>query len=195
MDFKQLVENRHQYAKDWQARTGGKVVGYHEMYFPEELAYAAGLLPVRILARHEPDDISTVWIYASCYPVRDFVNQYHLGRYDYLDAMIHTEGCEWMYNAFEVAMNTNPNLRTHYLFVPRYPAAPTSRDVVVSELKVLKSRFEEWYGKEITDEALFNAIDVYNTNRDCCGVLRSCAGLTGAPSWVRNTCRCCWPTR
>jgi benzoyl-CoA reductase subunit C len=166
MDFKQLVENRHQYAKDWQARTGGKVVGYHEMYFPEELAYAAGLLPVRILARHEPDDISTVWIYASCYPVRDFVNQYHLGRYDYLDAMIHTEGCEWMYNAFEVAMNTNPNLRTHYLFVPRYPDAPTSRDVVVSELKVLKSRFEEWYGKEITDEALFNAIDVYNTNRE-----------------------------
>lgn len=166
MDFKKLVENRHEYAKAWKARTGGMVLGYYDPYFPEELAYAAGMLPVRILARHEPDDISTKWIYASCYPVRDFVNQFFKGRYDYLDAIVDTGGCEWIYNAFEVAMNTNPKLKTHYIFIPRYPDAPTSPGLVVSELKVMKRTLEEWTGREITDDALDHAIEVYNRNRN-----------------------------
>lgn len=165
MNFKQLVENRHEYARAWKARTGGQVLGYYDPYFPEELAYAAGMLPVRILARHEPDDVSTKWIYASCYPVRDYVNQFFNGRYDYLDGIVDTGGCEWVYNAFEVAMNTTPALKTHYIFIPRYPNAPTSPGLVVSELKTMKKNFEEWTGREITDEALDHAIEVYNKNR------------------------------
>jgi len=167
MDFKALVENRHEYAKAWKTRTGGHVVGYYETYFPEEIAYAAGLLPVRILARHEPDDISTKWIYASCYPVRDYVNQFLAGRYDYLDALIEIEGCQWIWNAWEVVRHTNPRLKqySHDVFVPDYPDAATSKDLMRSELQVLKARFEEWFGKEITDDALDHAIDIYNTNR------------------------------
>jgi benzoyl-CoA reductase subunit C len=124
------------------------------------------MLPVRILARHEPDDVSTKWIYASCYPVRDYVNQFFNGRYDYLDGIVDTGGCEWVYNAFEVAMNTTPSLKTHYIFIPRYPNAPTSPGLVVSELKVMKKNFEEWTGREITDESLDHAIEVYNKNRN-----------------------------
>ena len=167
MDFKALVENRHEYAKAWKARTGGHVVGYFETYFTEEIAYAAGLLPVRILARHEPDDVSTKWIYASCYPVRDFVNQFLLGRYDYLDAVIEIEGCQWIWNAWEVIRNVFPDLKkhTHDVFNPDYPDGALAKDLMVSELRILKSRFEEWFGREITDEALDNAIEVYNTNR------------------------------
>ena len=33
--------NRHEYAKEWKERTGGKVLGYFQVYFPEELAHAA----------------------------------------------------------------------------------------------------------------------------------------------------------
>ena len=35
--------NRHEYAKEWKERTGGKVLGYFQVYFPEELAHAAGM--------------------------------------------------------------------------------------------------------------------------------------------------------
>ena len=48
--FKRLIAERHEYARNWKARTGGQVVGWYEPYFPEELAYAAGMLPVRLLA-------------------------------------------------------------------------------------------------------------------------------------------------
>ena len=163
--FKELVANRHEYAKAWKERTGGKVLGFFETYFPEEIAYAAGMLPVRILAEHEPDVLSDKWIYASCYPVKDIVNQFLKGRYDYVDAVVNTEGCQWMFNAFEVAMNNNPALLNHYIFFPDYTDAKTSKTVLRSELGVLKGKFEEWTGNEITDEALDHAIEVYNENR------------------------------
>jgi benzoyl-CoA reductase subunit C len=165
MDFKALVENRHEYAKAWKARTGGKVLGWYEPYFPEEVAYAAGVLPVRILARHEPDDISDKWIYASCYPVRDMVNQFLRGRYDYVDGLVNVEGCQWMYNAFEVAVNNNGKLFDHYLFLPDYTDAPTSKDVLRSELKVFKEKMEAWTGNKVGDAELDNAIEIYNKNR------------------------------
>jgi benzoyl-CoA reductase subunit C len=160
-----MVNERHEYAKAWQKRTGGKVMGWFEPYFPEEIAYAAGVLPVRILSRHEPNDTADKWIYASCYAVRDMVNQFLKGRYGYIDGLASVEGCQWMYDAFEVTANNFPHLFNHFIFVPDYTDAPTSVDVARSELDVFKSRLEEWTGQEITNEALDHAIDVYNTNR------------------------------
>jgi benzoyl-CoA reductase subunit C len=163
--FKELVENRHEYARAWKRRTGGKVLGYFETYMPEEIVYAAGVLPVRILARHEPDNISDKWIYASCYPVKDMVNQLLKGRYDYVDGLVNVEGCQWMFNAFEVASNNRKDWFSHYLFLPDYTDAASSKDVLRSELDVYKQKIEEWTGNTVTNEALDHAIDVYNTNR------------------------------
>ena len=165
MDFKALVENRHNYARAWKERTGGKVLGFFETYFPEEIAYAAGVLPVRILAEHEPDNLSDKWIYASCYPTRDMINQFLKGRYDYVDGLINTEGCQWMFHAYEVITNNKPDLFNHYLFLPDYPDAASSKIALRSELEIFKGKMEEWTGKTITDADLDNAIAVYNTNR------------------------------
>ena len=43
--FGEIYKNRHDYVKDWKERTGGKAVGYFCTYAPEELMYAAGILP------------------------------------------------------------------------------------------------------------------------------------------------------
>ena len=165
MDFKKMVAGRHNYANAWKSRTGGKVVAWFDPYFPEEIAYAAGLLPIRILAEHEPDNVSDKWIYSSCYPVRDIVNLFLKGRYDYVDGLVNTECCQWMYNAFEVASNNFPLKFNHYFFLPDYTDAPTSKHVTRSEMNVLKNRFEEWTGNKVTDEGLDEAIAVYNENR------------------------------
>ena len=52
MDLKELIARRQMYARAWKERTGGRVLGYYEPYMPEELVYAAGILPVRSLAEH-----------------------------------------------------------------------------------------------------------------------------------------------
>ena len=48
--FLQWATNRHEYAREWKKKTGKKLVGYLCTYSPEELFYAAGVLPVRIFA-------------------------------------------------------------------------------------------------------------------------------------------------
>ncbi len=163
--FHQIVENSREYAIEWKKRTGGKVVGYWETYFPEEVAYAGGMLPIRMMARHEPDDTSDRRIYGSCHPARDIYNQFCKGRYDYVDAIVNTEGCQWAYHSFEAVANEYPGIDSHYIFLPDYVNATTSKDVLRSELEVFKGKVEEWTGKVITDEDLDYAIEVYNTNR------------------------------
>ena len=98
--FKELMDNRHEYTKKWKARTGGKVLGYFEPYTPEEVIYAAGVLPIRLLGRHEPDDMTDRYIYGSCACARDIVNQVALGRFDYVDGVTYAEACQWMRQAF-----------------------------------------------------------------------------------------------
>ena len=165
MDFKALVANRHEYAKAWKAKTGGKVVGWYEPYFPEEVAIAAGVLPVRILARHVPDDISTKWIYGCCYPVRDVVNQFFKGIYDYMDGVVFTEGCQWMYNAYEVTAINEFTPFEYYLFMPDHLTATTSKHVLRSELNAFKDRMEKLSGNKVSDADLDRAIEICNKNR------------------------------
>jgi benzoyl-CoA reductase subunit C len=160
-----MVIDRHEYAKAWKKRTGGMVLCYAEPYMPEELAYAAGMLPVRMLAEQIPDVVSAKWIYASCYPAKNLTNQILNGQYDYMDAFVHVEDCQWMFNVFEVACNNKPDLRNHYMFFTDYTEGPTAKDVTLSEMRILKNKFEEWTGRAISDEALDNAFEIYNTNR------------------------------
>ena len=67
-EFRKVVENRHQYAKDWKKKNKKKVVGYFCTYVPEEILYAADILPVRVMGGHESAtmaDDHIAWIYCS----------------------------------------------------------------------------------------------------------------------------------
>jgi len=163
--FHEILENRHGYARDWKKRTGGKVVGYYEPYMPEEIVYAAGVLPVRLLGRHEPDDVTDRQMYANCACSRDILNQFIKGRYDYIDGLVNAEGCQWLLNAFQTALNNQPELFNHYVFVPDYVDGKTSKDLMRSECQVFKNAMEKWVGRPITDADLDRAIEIYNENR------------------------------
>jgi len=163
--FHEVLQNRHAYARDWKKRTGGKVIGYYEPYMPEEIVYAAGALPVRLLSQHEPDDTTDRQMYGNCACSRDILNQFIKGRYDYIDGLINAEGCQWMLNAFQTTLNNQSELFNHYVFVPDYVDGKTSKDVMRSELDVFKKAMEKWTGKPIKDSDLDRAIEVYNTNR------------------------------
>lgn len=120
--FRELLNNQHQYAKDWKARTGGKVMGYLCLYLPEELPYAAGVLPVRLLARYEPEDASDRYLpTGACPPSRNILLHLMKGSYDYLAGVGCGEGCQWLrhtYSSWELHGNT-PYM--HHIYVPIYP--------------------------------------------------------------------------
>jgi benzoyl-CoA reductase subunit C len=163
--FQEILQDRHAYAKAWKARTGGKVFGFFETYMPEEIVYAAGILPVRLLAKHEPDDYTDRQMFGNCYGTRDILNQFVRGRYDYVDGLVHAEGCQWVFLCYQNIINLHPEYFDHYVFVPDYPDARTSVTVLRSELQVFKEHIEQWTGQAITDAAIDHAIEVCNTNR------------------------------
>ncbi|MDH5779315.1 MAG: 2-hydroxyacyl-CoA dehydratase, partial [Candidatus Bathyarchaeota archaeon] len=92
--FREWIDSRHEYAKAWKGRTGKKIVGYFCTYVPEEILYAAEILPVRILGSHEPPTVTEPYIFAMFCPLcRDCLAQGLKGRFDYLDGIVEGQSC------------------------------------------------------------------------------------------------------
>jgi benzoyl-CoA reductase subunit C len=164
--FKSWYENRHDYAKKWKERTGGKVIGTFCTYVPEELLYAADILPVRILGSHEPQDVSEQHIFAMFCPFcRDCLAQGLKGRFDYLDGITIAQSCLHIRQAFTSWDLHIPVDFSYYLPHPMNVQSPHAIPYLTEELKAFKKAIEEWTGKQITDEDLKRGIDIMNKNR------------------------------
>ncbi|MFX0025903.1 MAG: benzoyl-CoA reductase, bzd-type, subunit N [Candidatus Hermodarchaeota archaeon] len=164
--FKEWYENRHNYAKKWKERTGGKVLGYFCTYVPEEILYAADILPIRILGSHEPQDVSEPHIFAMFCPFcRDCLAQGLKGRYDYLDGIMIAQSCLHIRQAFTSWDLHIPVDFTYYLPHPMHIQSPHAIPYLTEELKSFKKAVEEWTGKQITDDDIKRGIEIMNKNR------------------------------
>ncbi len=164
--FIQAVEGRHDYAREWKARTGGRVVGYLCTYVPEELLYAAGMLPVRVLGSHQPQDVTEPYIFSIFCPFcRDVLAQGLQGRYSYLDGLVKARSCMHIRNTFTSWLKHVPVPFSYYIGMPAVPQLGAARDFLVGELGAFKEALEGWTGQPIPDAALSEAVEVYNTNR------------------------------
>src|SRR3972149_7691447 len=128
--FRQVVRDHHQYAREWKARTGGPVIGYLCTYIPEELIYAAGGLPVRILGAHQPEDVTEPHVAGFfCSYSRDSLAQGLLGRYDYLDGLVAAHGCYHIRQTYAVWRRPIPLSYSHYFFMPTLVQSPRAEGV------------------------------------------------------------------
>lgn len=164
--FHNIVDNRHEYARDWKKRTGRKIVGYFCTYVPEELIYAAGMLPVRIFGGHEPTTPADEYISSQfCILCRDILTQGLKGNYDYLDGVTTSMSCIHMRQAFNGWQAHLSPEYSQFIFVPREVGRRYAGQLMLDEIKLFKQSLEEWTGKVIAEADLENAIEVYNRNR------------------------------
>jgi len=166
--FREWFENRHEYAKKWKEKTGGKVVGYYCTYVPEEILYAAGVLPVRILGSHEPESITRPYLHDMYCPFcHDTLAQGLLGRYDYLDGVTLAQSCLHMRQSyFSFAERVESIEWDYYIPFPHGVNNPYASEYAKHEFEKFKSAVEEWLGVTITDRDLDNAIKTYNKSRE-----------------------------
>ena len=164
--FESWYKNRHEYAKKWKEHTGGKVIGYFCTYVPEEILYAANILPVRILGSHEPQDVSEPHIFAMFCPFcRDCLAQGLKGRFDYLDGITIAQSCLHIRQAFTSWDLHIPTDFSYYLPHPMNVQSPHAIPYLTEELKLFKKAIEEWIGHPITEEDLKRGIEIVNKNR------------------------------
>jgi benzoyl-CoA reductase subunit C len=165
--FTEIYENRHALAQKWK-QEGGKILGCAYSLAPEELIYAAGVIPVHLTESEETEAVSkgeTMIPGFFCDYVQSVLAQAVEGVYDYLDGVVIPDACvplRVLAEAWE--MRINPPFFYH-LNYPRH-VTPGARLYFLEELRQLKRKIENFYGQEITEEALYKAIRVYNENRE-----------------------------
>ncbi|TAL68151.1 MAG: benzoyl-CoA reductase, bzd-type, subunit N [Bacteroidetes bacterium] len=164
--FRDWEENRHAYAKNWKEKTGGKVLGYFCTYVPEEILYAADILPIRILGSHEPQDVTEPHIFGMFCPFcRDCLAQGLKGRYDYLDGVMISQSCLHIRQAYTSWVKHIPQSFSYYLPMPNNVQSKHAVPYLTAELKQFKSAVEKWTGREITNDDLKKGIEIMNENR------------------------------
>jgi benzoyl-CoA reductase subunit C len=164
--FRDWEQNRHSYAKVWKEKTGGKVVGYFCTYVPEEILYAANILPVRILGGHEPQDVSEAHIFGMFCPFcRDCLAQGLRGKYDYLDGVMIAQSCLHIRQAYTSWIKHIPVDFQYYLPMPNNVQSPHAVTYLKGELNAFQTAIEKWIGKEISDEDISVGIKLMNDNR------------------------------
>lgn len=178
--FSKLITNRHQYAREWKDRTGGKVLGCFCTYVPEELVYAAGVLPVRILGSHEPDNVAERHIYSMYCPFcRDCLSQGLRGRYDYIDGIAIAHSCIHIRQAFSSWRLHVPVSYDYYIFMPAKPQSPSAHTLLTKEYQAFRESLEDWTGRHITAKSLEEATEIVNNGRR---LLRQIYELRKSPS-------------
>ncbi len=151
-----------------EAHPGGKVLGHFQVYFPEEIPHAAGMLPVKIMGAG-----STVQIRKAdariaafvCSIIRSSLELALTGRLDFLSVFVTPPICDAARNACAVWVRNLPSLNSQVLYLPQNAASPHAAAYLRDEYRRIAGVVEEAVGRPITDDGLRRSIALYNENR------------------------------
>lgn len=164
--FRRITEDTHQYAKGLQGK-GRVLAGYMCTHVPEELLYAAGIIPLRILSAHESQAMTRSYIHETyCTFSHDCAYQGLQHNYDYLDLIVHSSSCIHMGEAFNVWVRFAGYQDKNFLIsFPHVIHNRHAAGLMVKSYGEFKKFIEELTKKSITDDDIEGAIKVYNHTR------------------------------
>jgi benzoyl-CoA reductase/2-hydroxyglutaryl-CoA dehydratase subunit BcrC/BadD/HgdB len=153
--------------KDWKS-TGRKVIGWFNPYIPEEIIYAAGMLPFEVSGNNEPVQMqgAEAQIYSnSCSKIRTCWQLRLDGKYDFLDGLVSTHMCDQDMRLFEVWSYYKKSPYMDIIYAPR------KRDEVgvqlyLKDLEGFRSRLSQYLICRIPDEHIEDSIKIYNRGRE-----------------------------
>jgi bcr-type benzoyl-CoA reductase subunit C len=151
---------------------GREVIGYMCSYVPEEIIYAAGLLPVRLLGRTSV--ISGVDKHLQtycCSHVRFFLEDYISGKYKDLKGIFFAHTCDTMQSFYDIFRVNNPSLFVFNFNFPSRIDGNLPFEYAMAEMKRFEYAVESFSGRKISSESLEDAIQIYNKNRELLGRL------------------------
>ena len=155
----------NQEVRAWKEQ-GGNVIGTMCSYVPEEIIYAAGMLPYRIrgtgcIKRTHSDSLMSSF---SCSFARSCLEFALDGTYDFLDGLVAIDTCAQMERLYD---NWRFKAGLPFMHLLNLPHKNTASGVAWyrNEISRLKQSMEEAFGINVTENRLVNAIEVYNETR------------------------------
>jgi len=162
------------YITEWQA-DNKKVLGYYCTYIPDELLYAANLLPYRIRATGNTEtSLADVYMVRfTCSFVRATFDMALRGIYDFLDGILICNSCDHSRRMFELfdlkvfGRENYPKPTSQFYYSIPHVITNEGFEWYYTEIQELKTELEEKYNLEtITNQDLLETINIYNKNRE-----------------------------
>ncbi len=146
---------------------GKKVIAYLCSLVPVELITAAGFVPLRIRGDvHEPITKGDTQLEAIACPfIRSCLDIALKGKYDFCDGLTIPHACDSMARTYSVWRYSLGLPYSHFINLPHTVSRP-SMEFFKAELTTFRKSLGRFARKEISDDALAEAIHLYNENRD-----------------------------
>jgi len=155
--------------KQWKAQhPGAKAIAYFPVYTPVEIIHACGMLPVGLNGAGDQLDIQ----YADarfgsfiCSIVKTTLEMAMTGHLEPMDGLLFSSICDSARNLCFVMKRNFPDKYFDFLHLPHNANSPASLDFLRSEYQRLAQHLEEMSERKLDNDALRQAIAVYNENR------------------------------
>ncbi|MFI5174806.1 MAG: 2-hydroxyacyl-CoA dehydratase [Terriglobia bacterium] len=159
---------------------GGKVVGHFQVYFPEEIVHAAGMLPLKICGA-PIDAVQADSRFGSylCSILKTSLELALSHRVE-LDMFVTHPICDAARNLAAV-WGRNFAYPCQILYLPQNANSAHAITYLRGEYARLQRNIEAIGGRPITDEGLRQSIEIYNRNR---GMLRALYAIKREQPWL-----------
>jgi benzoyl-CoA reductase subunit C len=165
--------------KRWRA-AGGKVVGHFQVYFPEEIAHAAGMLPFKVRgAPIEPTRADSHFGSYLCSILKTSLELTLSGRVE-LDLFVTHPICDAARNLAGV-WGRNVSYPCQILYLPQNPNSAHTVEYLRGEYDRLRRTIETIAATTVSDGQLARSVATYNENR---ALLRQLYALKREAPWL-----------
>lgn len=146
---------------------GRKIVGCFPVFVPEELVHAAGAFPVGVWGAEGVPLLRASEYYPpyACSVVQSITELGMGGTYDILDGAMISCLCDTLKCVTQSFPLTCPDVKTIFVKHPQNHRLEGAVRYFVRELEGIRSQLEEITGNAVTEEALYQSIELYNDNR------------------------------
>ncbi len=146
----------------------GKVLGHFQVYFPEEIAHAAGMLPLKLLGAGSQLQIRQAdarFAAFVCSIIRSSLELALVGKLDFLSMFVTHPICDAARHSCGVWGRNLPDLPCQVLYFPHNSRSAHAHGYLQGEYRRIAELASGLTGKPITDDALGASIEVFNENR------------------------------
>ena len=153
--------------KNWKA-AGKKVIGWVNPYVPEEIIYAAGMLPFQVSGNNEPVQMQGAEAYIwsnTCSYIRSCWQLQLDGQYAFLDGLVSSSMCDQDKRLYSVWEYYQKLPYMDILYVPR-KRDEAAVQLYLADIEDFRDRLSEFGFRRIPQRDLVDAIRVYNRGRE-----------------------------
>lgn len=162
---RELVEDpEYPTVKAWRV-DGGRVLGHFQVYFPEELAHAAGMLPVRMRgAQTDGNESESHFGSYLCSIIKTSLDV-ALSKHIELDMFVTHPICDAARNLGAI-WGRNFEYKCQILYLPQNPNSKHSKTYLANEYRRLLDDIEATTGRKVSEQDIRASIKLYDRSRE-----------------------------